>query len=123
MFNVGDTVIIKKEGIYNTSFTIDKIESVENNIVSFINTNFSIDISTKNACGFSVMPYEEGIIDLKKHKVIVKINKISDKLCLNDAYFECFTEEELNRLYSKVLDLKEEMEKMNKRYLTYNTEL
>lgn len=111
MFNIGDTVIIEWERIGRSDFIIDKIDSIDNDIITFVNTDMAINLSCSN--GYKIMPYEEGLPHLKKHKIIVNVNNILNNLEINDNNFDSFTEEELEKLYAKVLDLQAVIEEIN----------
>lgn len=113
MFNIGDTVIIEWERIGRSDFIIDKIDSIDNDIITFVNTDMAINLSCSN--GYKIMPYEEGLPHLKKHKVIVNINKVLNDLEINDDNFNSITQEELEKLYDKVLDLQAEIKEINSR--------
>lgn len=113
MFNIGDTVIIEWERIGRSDFIIDKIDSINNDIITFVNTDMAINLSCSN--GYKIMPYEEGLPNLKKYKVIVNINKVLHDLEINDENFNSITQEELEKLYAKVLDLQVEIKEINSR--------
>ena len=113
MFNIGDTVIIEWERIGRSDFIIDKIDSIDNDIITFVNTDMAINLSCSN--GYKIIPYEERLPHLKKHKVIVNINKVLNDLEIDDDNFDNITQEELEKLYAKVLDLQAEIKEINSR--------
>lgn len=117
MFNIGDFVIIIAEagGIFEDRFIIDKIKSIDGNLMTFV--NFDTIINTEDKHLFKVLPYEEGLPYLRKSKIIKKINKIIKDLSVDYGDYEDVSEEELNDLLLKVQSLEEDIKNVNQRYL------
>lgn len=117
MFNVGDFVIIVNIGNFLSKdrFIIDKIKNIDGSVLTFINSNFEINL--EKGSFWTVLSYEEGLPYIMKSKIITEINNCLKNLSVDYSDYEDVSEEELNDLLLKVQSFEEDIKNVNKRYL------